>query len=85
MSDTRSNGLSGPSSTEVQIIFTTFSCGCNICLRVLFILVMHCITCLIDFDTLVKVYIIDWDKPTQRATTGCVPIGGGIGALASDI
>ncbi len=40
----------------------------------------------IDFDTLIKVYDISWGRTTaQGILTGCVPIGGGIGALASDI
>lgn len=40
----------------------------------------------IDFSTLIKVYGITWDKTTaQGLLTGCVPIGGGIGALGSKI
>lgn len=40
----------------------------------------------IDFDTLVSIYSITWSKTlAQGLLTGCVPIGAGIGALASDI
>jgi len=40
----------------------------------------------IDFDAIIKIYGVDWDRTTaQGLLTGCIPIGGGIGALASDI
>jgi len=38
----------------------------------------------IDFGTMIKIYGIKWDKDTaQGLYTGCIPIGGGIGALSS--
>jgi MFS family permease len=40
----------------------------------------------IDFDAIIKIYGISWSKTTaQGLLTGCIPIGGGIGALASNI
>jgi hypothetical protein len=40
----------------------------------------------IDFDSVITIYGINWDKTTaQGLLTGCIPIGGGIGALASDL
>lgn len=40
----------------------------------------------IDFDAINKIYGISWSKTTaQGLLTGCIPIGGGIGALASNI
>ena len=40
----------------------------------------------IDFDTLIEIYSIQWEKSTaQGLLTGCVPIGGGIGALSSNL
>ena len=40
----------------------------------------------IDFHAIVTIYGITWDETTaQGLLTGCVPIGGGIGALGSDI
>jgi hypothetical protein len=40
----------------------------------------------IDFDAVATIYDITWDKTTaQGLLTGCIPIGGGIGALSSDI
>ena len=40
----------------------------------------------IDFDTIMKIYGIEWERTTaQGVLTGCLPIGGGIGALSSNI
>lgn len=86
MSDTKSNNLSGPlqqrykSFSQLLVVVATFALG------TFYFGYAIAYFSSIDFDTLVKVYNIDWDKPTAKGLlTGCVPIGGGIGALASDI
>ena len=86
MSDTKSNNLSGPlqqrykSFSQLLVVVATFALG------TFYFGYAIAYFSSIDFDTLVKVYSIDWDKPTAKGLlTGCVPIGGGIGALASDI
>jgi hypothetical protein len=86
MSNTASDNLSGPlqqrykSFMQLVIVVSTFALG------TFYFGYAIAYFSSIDFDTLVKVYNIDWDKPTAKGLlTGCVPIGGGIGALASDI
>jgi hypothetical protein len=86
MSDSHSDNLSVPiqqrykSFIQLVVVISTFALG-----TFYFGYVIAYFSS-IDFDTLIKVYGITWDKPTAKGLlTGCVPIGGGIGALASDI
>ena len=40
----------------------------------------------IEFDTIKDIYDVTWaDSLAKGLLTGCVPIGGGIGALSSNI
>lgn len=40
----------------------------------------------IDFNTIKDIYGIDWEENLAKGLlTGCIPIGGGIGALSSNI
>lgn len=40
----------------------------------------------IDFNTLKDIFNIDWQEDVAKGLlTGCIPIGGGIGALGSNL
>ena len=85
MSDSREN-INGPlqqrykSFVQLLIVVSTFALG------TFYFGYTIAYFSSIEFDTLIKVYGISFDKTTaQGILTGCVPIGGGIGALSSDI
>lgn len=84
MSDIKENSSDGPlqqrykSFMQILIVVSTFALG------TFYFGYTIAYFSSIDFSTLVKVYDITWDKTTaQGLLTGCVPIGGGIGALGS--
>jgi len=86
MSDLDRNQLSGPlhqrykSFVQLLLVVSTFALG------TFYFGYAIAYFSAIDFDALIKIYGITWDRTSaQGLLTGCVPIGGGIGALASDI
>ena len=86
MSDFGSAGLAGPlqqrykSFPQLFLVVSTFALG------VFYFGYVIAYFSTIDIDAIIKIYNITWDRTTaQGLLTGCVPIGGGIGALASNI
>lgn len=86
MTDSPGNKLSGPlqqrykSFSQLLFVVSTFALG------TFYFGYAIAYFSSIEFDTLADVYNIDWSKSTAKGLlTGCLPIGGGIGALASDI